>query len=43
MTQSELELLLKDLQALPGECEWVEFKSNNYKPDQGKRIKIKFL
>lgn len=32
MNQSELEILLKDLQALPKECEWVEFKINNYNP-----------
>ena len=34
MTQPELEVLLKDLQALPKECEWVEFKTNNSKPDE---------
>lgn len=28
MNQRELEILLKDLQALPKECEWVEFKVN---------------
>jgi hypothetical protein len=28
MNQAELEKLLKDLQALPKECEWVEFKRN---------------
>lgn len=33
MNQSDLEILLKDLQALPKECEWVEFKTNNSKPD----------
>ncbi len=32
MTQPELEILLKDLQALPKECEWVEFKINNSNP-----------
>jgi ATP-dependent DNA helicase RecG len=29
MKLEELEILLKDLQALPKECEWVEFKVNN--------------
>lgn len=29
MTQKDLEILLKELQALPKECEWVEFKVNN--------------
>lgn len=29
MDQLELEILVKDLQALPKECEWVEFKVNN--------------
>ncbi|HVS93327.1 MAG TPA: ATP-binding protein, partial [Mucilaginibacter sp.] len=33
MTQTELEILLTDLRSLPKECEWVEFKTNNYKPD----------
>jgi ATP-dependent DNA helicase RecG len=32
MKQSELVELLKDLQALPKECEWVEYKMNNYNP-----------
>lgn len=31
MNQQELEALLKDLQAFPKECEWVEFKVNNSK------------
>lgn len=34
MTQAELEILLKDLQALPKECEWVEFKLNNSNPQE---------
>lgn len=29
MTQQDLGILLRDLQALPKECEWVEFKMNN--------------
>jgi ATP-dependent DNA helicase RecG len=29
MTPHELDILIKDLQALPKECEWVEFKINN--------------
>jgi ATP-dependent DNA helicase RecG len=29
MTNQELEILIKDLAALPKECEWVEFKVNN--------------
>ena len=32
MNQRELEILLKDLQALPKECEWVEFKIDNSNP-----------
>lgn len=32
MQQSELEVLLKELQALPKECEWAEFKVNNWNP-----------
>lgn len=34
MKQRELEILLKDLQALPRECEWVEFKVNNSNPQE---------
>lgn len=34
MTQQELEILLKDLQAFPKECEWVEFKMNNSNPQE---------
>ncbi len=34
MTQQALEILLKDLQALPKECEWVEFKQNNSNPQE---------
>lgn len=34
MTQSELEKLLKELQALPKECEWAEFKVNNWNPQE---------
>ncbi len=34
MTQEELEILLKNLQALPKECEWVEFKINNSNPQE---------
>jgi ATP-dependent DNA helicase RecG len=32
MKLAELEILIKDLQALPKECEWVEFKINNNNP-----------
>lgn len=34
MTSSDLDILLKDLQALPQECEWVEFKVNNSNPSE---------
>lgn len=34
MKQEELEFLLKELQALPKECEWVEFKINNWNPQE---------
>jgi len=34
MDQLELEILLKDLQALPKECEWAEFKVNNSNPQE---------
>lgn len=34
MTQKSLEILLKDLQASPKECEWVEFKLNNSNPQE---------
>lgn len=34
MKQQQLEILLKDLQALPRECEWVEFKKNNSNPQE---------
>lgn len=34
MNNRELDILLKDLQALPKECEWVEFKVNNSNPDE---------
>lgn len=34
MTQKELEILLKDMQALPKECEWAEFKVNNGRPEE---------
>jgi ATP-dependent DNA helicase RecG len=32
MSQQELQKLIQDLQALPKECEWVEFKVNNSEP-----------
>lgn len=32
MTDEELIILLKDLQSIPKECEWVEFKQNNSQP-----------
>jgi ATP-dependent DNA helicase RecG len=32
MSQQELQKLIQDLQALPKECEWVEFKVNNAEP-----------
>lgn len=34
MTQKELETLLKDLQALPKECEWAEFKIDYWNPQE---------
>jgi ATP-dependent DNA helicase RecG len=34
MDQNELETLIKELQALPKECEWVEFKVNNSNPQE---------
>ncbi len=34
MRTEELNSLLKDLQALPKECEWVEFKVNNSNPQE---------
>jgi len=34
MNLKELEILIKDLQALPKECEWVEFKVNNSNPQE---------
>ncbi|MFM7024047.1 MAG: ATP-binding protein [Flavobacteriales bacterium] len=34
MNQEELKILLKDLQAIPKECEWVEFKLNNGNPEE---------
>lgn len=34
MKQSELETLLNNLQALPKECEWAEFKVNNTNPQE---------
>lgn len=33
MTQNELIVLLKELQSVPKECEWVEFKVNNGNPE----------
>ncbi|MEO8085291.1 MAG: ATP-binding protein [Bacteroidota bacterium] len=39
MELTELHVLLKDLQALNKECEWVEFKVNDCEPDEiGKNI-----
>lgn len=32
MSQQELQKLVQDLQALPKECEWVEFKVNKSEP-----------
>ena len=32
MNQAKLEVLLKEMQALPKECEWAEFKVYNLKP-----------
>jgi ATP-dependent DNA helicase RecG len=32
--KDEMVILLKDLQALPNECEWVEFKVNNANPQE---------
>jgi len=34
MTQKQLVDLLKELQSLPKECEWVEFKKNNVNPQE---------
>lgn len=34
MIQQELEKLLKDLQALPKECEWAEFKVDYWNPQE---------
>jgi len=34
MNSQELEILIKDLAALPKECEWVEFKVNNFNPQE---------
>ncbi len=34
MPHQEPEILLKDLQALPKECEWVEFKVSNSNPQE---------
>jgi len=34
MPDQEYQILLKDLQALPKECEWVEFKVNNSNPQE---------
>lgn len=34
MRQEDLQTLLEDLQALPKECEWVEFKENNKNPQE---------
>lgn len=34
MNNEELIVMLKDLQALPRECEWVEFKLNNFNPQE---------
>jgi ATP-dependent DNA helicase RecG len=34
MSPDELVILIKDLQALPRECEWVEFKVNNSNPQE---------
>ncbi len=34
MNAQELEILIKDLAALPKECEWVEFKGNNANPQE---------
>lgn len=34
MNAQELEILIRDLTALPKECEWVEFKENNSNPQE---------
>ncbi len=34
MKQHEMETLLGNLQALPKECEWAEFKVNNSNPQE---------
>ena len=34
MNSHELEILIRDLTALPKECEWVEFKVNNTNPQE---------
>ena len=34
MNQEELIILIKELQAFPKECEWVEFKISNSNPQE---------
>lgn len=34
MTVSDMDVLLADLRALPGETEWVEFKVNDSEPEE---------
>ena len=34
MTAKGQNILIKDLQTLPKECEWVEFKVNNADPQE---------
>ena len=34
MRIEDFNILIKDLQAYPKECEWVEFKKDNSRPDE---------
>jgi ATP-dependent DNA helicase RecG len=34
MVDQDISIVIKDLQALPKECEWVEFKTNNSNPQE---------
>jgi hypothetical protein len=43
MRTADLHKLLENLINLPSECEWVEFKENNYTPEKiGERISALF-
>jgi len=34
MTADDIKVLIKELQALPKECEWVEFKEGSESPQE---------